>query len=60
MEKAKPYTISLYDYQLKKLRELGGIMDIDSAGALAIDGSFYGERGFEIDGDNMEAKIYWG
>ena len=60
MEKAKPYTISLYDYQLKKLRELGGIMDIDSAGALAIDGRFYGERGFEIEGDNMEAKIYWG
>ena len=60
MEKAKPYTISLYDYQLKKLRELGGIMVIDSAGALAIVGRFYGERGFEIEGDNMEAKIYWG
>ena len=51
LQKAKPYSISLYEFEMKKLRELGGIYSICDDSILVLQSEFYSqEQGFFING----------
>jgi len=55
LDQAKEYTISLYEYQLKKLQEMGGIYKICEDSILVLQAEFYHEEvGFFLTGDNYQ------
>ncbi len=51
LEDAKPYTISLYDYQLKQLAQEGGLIPLAGESALALNGHYHEKTGFSINTD---------
>lgn len=55
LAKGKQYAISLYDHEIKKLREMGGLVSLWDGKILALGQAFYdNEIGFRIEGDNYE------
>lgn len=51
LERAKPYTVSIYEYELKKLVDLGGVNSVMNEAVLVLQPAFYSEQiGFCADG----------
>jgi CRISPR-associated endonuclease/helicase Cas3 len=48
LKKAKPYTISLYSYQLKRLDQEGGLIPLAGESAIALNGHYHEKTGFSI------------
>lgn len=53
LEQSKPYTVSLYEYQLKQLKEQQALTELPG-GALGLIGHYNEEIGFSIDNSNFE------
>lgn len=44
LTQARPYTVTVYDHQLKKLREMGGIIDLLDGAVCALGPQYYSEE----------------
>lgn len=53
LEEARPYTVSLYQYQLDRLTAEGGLLPLQG-GALGLSGHYSPETGFFIDDHNLD------
>ena len=53
LEAAKPYTVSLYQYQIDRLNEENGLIPLQG-GALGLSGHYHAETGFSIDEPDLE------
>ena len=53
LEKAKPYTVSLYQYQMKSLSEERCLIPLEG-GALGLNGHYHEETGFSMDGSDLD------
>lgn len=53
LEEAKPYTISLYQYQINRLSEERGLNPLQG-GVLGLNGHYHKETGFSMDESNLE------
>lgn len=49
LQKAKPYTISLYEYQLKRLSQEQGLISLAGGSAVALNGHYNEKTGFSND-----------
>ena len=57
LKQAKPYTVSLYQYQLEALREKGALISLLDGGAYALADGFYEEEtGFSL---KNEMNGFW-
>lgn len=57
IERAKPYTISLYEYQRRQLEQMHGLRLVgggDSGIWMLADGSYDNETGFSLKGREMQ------
>lgn len=53
LEQAKPYTVSLYQYQIDRLNEEHSLIPLQG-GALGLSGHYSAETGFSMDESNLE------
>lgn len=53
LEQAKPYTVAVYEYQLKRLNEENAVIQLQG-GALGLGGYYSEETGFSVDNSNLE------
>lgn len=53
LDAAKPYTISLYQYQITRLNEEGDLIPLQG-GALGLNGHYHMERGFSLERSELE------
>ena len=53
LEEAKPYTVSLYQYQINRLNEEHSLIPLQG-GALGLNGHYHKETGFSMEESNLE------
>ena len=53
LEEAKPYTVSLYQYQIDRLNEEHGLIPLQG-GALGLHGHYHAETGFSMGESNLD------
>lgn len=53
LDKAKPYTVSLYQYQIDRLNETHSLIPLQG-GALGLSGHYHAETGFSLEESNLE------
>ncbi len=53
LEKAKPYTVALYQYQIDRLEAEHGLIPL-SGGALGLDGHYSEETGFSMEASDLD------
>ncbi len=53
IEKAKPYTVALYQYQIDRLEAEHGLITLPG-GALGLDGHYSEETGFSVEASDLD------
>ncbi len=53
LKEAKPYTVSLYQYQINRLNEEHGLIPLQG-GALGLSGHYRAQTGFSMDGSELD------